>query len=115
MPPKCELFVVRDGQGPILYAPLRHLSARLNESAVAAVGRRLNGSVLSEEEKSCLEILEKCSFFEPAEVPEAPMLPPTEVTLFPTDGCNLRCRYCYAGAAARRHLMPPEVGKAAID
>ena len=115
MPPKCELFVVRDDQGPILYAPLRHLSARLNESAVAAVGRRLNGSVLSEEEKSCLEILEKCSFFEPAEVPEAPMLPPTEVTLFPTDGCNLRCRYCYAGAAARRHLMPPEVGKAAID
>ena len=48
MPPKCELFVVRDDQGPILYAPLRHLSARLNESAVAAVGRRLNGSVLSE-------------------------------------------------------------------
>ena len=75
MQPKCELFVVRDDEGPILYAPLRHLSARLNESAVAAVGRRLEGCDLSEEEKSCLKILEECSFFEPAEVPDPPLLP----------------------------------------
>lgn len=31
-----ELFVLRDEQGPILYAPLASLIARANESAVAA-------------------------------------------------------------------------------
>lgn len=115
MPSACELFVVRDEKGPILYAPLRRLSARLNESAVAAVSRRLYGKPLSEEDRDCLKPLEECGFFIETELPENKIIAPVQVTLFPTDGCNLRCRYCYAGAEKRRHLMPPEVGKAAID
>ena len=115
MPSKCEVFVLRDEEGPILYAPLRRFAARVNEAAVAAVGRRLNGEALSEEEHKSLEILEQCELFTPAPLPECRVELPTQVTLFPTDGCNLRCRYCYAGAAERRHLMPLEAGKAAID
>ena len=115
MPSKCELFVLRDGEEPILYAPLRHLSARINEAALGAVSRRLYGGELSGEDREALRVLEDCGFFEPAPLPECPANPPVQVTLFPTDGCNLRCRYCYAGAAARRHLMPLETGKAAID
>jgi len=40
---------------------------------------------------------------------------PVHVTLFPTDGCNLRCRYCYAGAEKIRHKMSVAAGRAAID
>ena len=112
---RLELFVLRDETGPILYAPLRGLSARVNEAAVAAVSRKLNGHNLSDEDRDCLRLLEECGFFQPAPVPEEPITPPVQVTLFPTDGCNLRCRYCYANAASRRHLMPLEVAKAAID
>ena len=115
MPSACELFVVRDEKGPILYAPLKNLSARVNESAVAAVSRRLYGKPLTEEDQKCLGLLEECGFFEETETPCSCIQAPVQVTLFPTDGCNLRCRYCYAGAEKRRHLMPLEVGKAAID
>ena len=115
MPSKCELFALRDETGPILYAPLRRLSARLNDAGLSAVYNRLNGLPLSEEERACLRPLEVRGFFEPAELPEPKLQPPVQVTLFPTDGCNLRCRYCYAGAEGRRHLMNPAVGKAAID
>ena len=115
MPSACELFVVRDEKGPILYAPLKKLSARVNESAVAAVSRRLYGKPLTEEDLKCLGLLEECGFFEETETPRNCVQAPVQVTLFPTDGCNLRCRYCYAGAEKRRHLMPLEVGKAAID
>ena len=107
--------MVRDEKGPILYAPLKHLSARLNESAIAAVSRRLYGKPLSEEDRDCLRLLEECGFFEETELPVNQVQAPVQVTLFPTDGCNLRCRYCYAGAEKRRHVMPLEVGKAAID
>ena len=115
MPSACELFVLRDETGPILYAPLAHLSARINESAVAAVSRRLYGKPLSEEDRECLQLLENCGFFQEAELPAKSTAPPVQVTLFPTDGCNLRCRYCYAGAEKKRHVLPVEVGKAAID
>ena len=98
MPSKCELFALRDETGPILYAPLRRLSARLNDAGLSAVYNRLNGLPLSEEERACLRPLEVRGFFEPAELPEPKLQPPVQVTLFPTDGCNLRCRYCYAGA-----------------
>ena len=64
MPSACELFVLRDETGPILYAPLTHLSARINESAVAAVSRRLYGKPLSEEDRECLQLLENCGFLD---------------------------------------------------
>ena len=115
MPSSCELFVLRDEKGPILYAPLARLSARVNESAVAAAARRLHGKPAQEGDAECLGLLEECGFFRETEYPHGEPKPPVQVTLFPTDGCNLRCRYCYAGAEKKRHVMPPEVGRAAID
>ena len=115
MPSSCELFILRDENGPILYAPLKQLSARINESAVGAVSRRLYGKALNEEDRECLAILEECGFFDEAELPSESLHAPVQVTIFPTDGCNLRCRYCYAGAEKKRHILPVEAGKAAID
>ena len=110
-----ELFVLRDEQGPILYAPLLHLSARINEAAVGAVSRRLYGKPQSEEDAAFVKQLEDLGFFKEAEKPKQLLDQTVQVTLFPTDGCNLRCRYCYAGAEKKRHVMPIEAGKAAID
>ena len=115
MPHACELFVLRDETGPILYAPLVNLSARINESAVAAVSRRLYGKEPLEEDAECLRILEECGFFKETETPVMQRRKPVQVTLFPTDGCSLRCRYCYAGAEKKRHVLSVEAGKAAID
>ena len=112
---KSELFLLKDEKGPILYAPLKKLSARLNDSAVNSVSSRINGEPLLSEDKPVIELLEEHGFFKDDIIPECAVAPPTEVTLFPSDGCNLRCRYCYASAEKIRHKMPPEVGKAAVD
>ena len=99
MKPELELFVLRDGEGPILYAPLRRPIARLNEAAVGSVGRRLQGLPLDQADQAVIALLESHGFFEPAEPPQDdPWQKPVQVTLFPSDGCNLRCRYCYAAA-----------------
>ena len=115
MPSVSELFILRDKKGPILYAPLRHLSARLNEAAVSAAARKLRNLPPLPEDEEVIRTLEEHHFFDPAPVPETPLEKPTHVTLFPTDGCNLRCTYCYAKAEKTRHVMPVSVGKAAVD
>ena len=43
MPSKCELFALRDETGPILYAPLRRLSARLNDAGMMTEVYQENG------------------------------------------------------------------------
>lgn len=116
MKPELELFVLRDEEGPILYAPLRRLAARLNEAAVAAVSRRLQQLELSEEDRAVTGLLERHGFFTPAQPPaDDPWRKPVQVTLFPSDGCNLRCRYCYAAPAGNRHALSPEAARAAVD
>ena len=115
MPLKSELFLLRDENGPILYVPLRRLSARINEAAVGTVARRLKGLPALPEDEDVLRTLTEHRFFEPAPVPVPALEKPVHVTLFPTDGCNLRCRYCYARAEGARHVMPVEMGRAAVD
>lgn len=110
-----ELFLVRDEKGPILYAPLNQKLARVNEAAAVAVGRSLRGEPLTGDEAAVVAQLTAHGFFQDGgPAPEAPK-PPVRVTLFPTDGCNLRCLYCYAKAEDKRHLLSPEAARAAID
>lgn len=118
-----ELFLLRDTWGmydssvsdPILYAPLKHLAARVNEAAVSAVSRKLQGLPANPGDEAVLGPLNAHGFFDQTSLPEQQRSKPNHVTLFPTDGCNLRCRYCYANAAGTKHVMAEEVGKAAID
>ena len=112
-----ELFELRDGEGPILYAPLSGAIARLNDAGMEAVRRHLSGCRLTEQEQEVIELLKPHRFFDEAETPGAQggAFAPTHVTLFPSDGCNLRCRYCYAAAAGQRHRMDLPAGRAAID
>ena len=96
-----ELFVLRDEEGPILYAPLGRLIARGNESAVeAALAYARDSSVydaMEPEAQAVIRALGERGFFERHAYPRHERgFRPTQVTLFPTNNCNLRCSYCYA-------------------
>lgn len=116
MKPACEVFLLGDTEGPVLYAPLHDLSARLNEAAANVVERFLDGGRLDADGDALIRSLSDYGFFSEAEAPQSAHTgKPTQVTLFLSDGCNLRCRYCYANAGARHHVLPLDIGKAAID
>lgn len=96
-----ELFVLRDNKGPILYAPLGHLIARANEPAVAAAlaYARDNDAydAMSSDEQAVVRAFGERGFFKNRAYPQHERsFRPTQVTLFPTNNCNLRCTYCYA-------------------
>jgi hypothetical protein len=83
---------------------------------VAAVSRRLKQREPDAEDREVIELLERHGFFTPAELPgKDQWRKPVQVTLFPSDGCNLRCRYCYAAAAGRRHTLSAAAARAAVD
>ena len=117
MKPASELFVLPvQNHDAILYAPLLRKMARVNESAVDLVYRYLEGEPISAEEEPVIKVLSGYGFFqETLPLPEDHDFAPVQVTLFPSDGCNLRCRYCYAAAAGIKHIMNPAVARAAID
>ena len=121
-----ELFVLRDELGPILYAPLGRLMARANEPAVSAAlayardPRSLDS--MTAEEQVVVRSLEKRGFFERRPFPHHEVgFRPAQVTLFPTNRCNLRCSYCYAfggeggGNGEPLTTMSLDVAKRAID
>ena len=121
-----ELFVLRDEQGPILYAPLGGLMARANESAVrAALAYAADSNVLdamTPDEQEVIRAFDERGFFAPRPLPHhETVFRPAQVTLFPTNNCNLRCTYCYAfggeGGDAREPIttMRLEVAQRAID
>ena len=96
-----ELFVLRDERGPILYAPLGNLMARANEPAVAAALAYARDSssldAMTPEERTVVEVLGERGFFAHRAYPRHETgFRPAQVTLFPTNNCNLRCSYCYA-------------------
>lgn len=115
-----ELFILPldddAGAGSLVYAPLRPAVARINDAAADAVRRFLDGAGLRPDEQEVVGYLGAHGFFEEREPPTSVAVGrPVQVTLFLSDGCNLRCSYCYAGATEQHHLMPEEVGRAAID
>lgn len=121
-----ELFALRDDAGPILYAPLGQLMARVNEPAaqcaLAYAADHAAIALMSADERNVVEELASHGFFDERALPQsAEAFRPVQVTLFPTNRCNLRCSYCYAfggeGGASGEPLveMGPDVARAAID
>lgn len=121
-----ELFALRDEAGAILYAPLGHLMARVNEPAarcaLAYAGNRAAYDRMDADEQAVIDELAAHGFFDERPLPQSDAeFCPVQVTLFPTNRCNLRCSYCYAfggeGGASGEPLreMSPAVARAAID
>jgi len=138
-----EVFILEDEQGKIIYAPLSCSVARVNDVTAELVYRfvygdrsasglgggagKSDGPVggfdadpgFTADEQAALNALREHKFFDerPFPVQQGPFKP-IQVTLFPTNRCNLRCLYCYAEAGEAGEplvTLPLEAGKAAID
>ncbi|MCX6745264.1 MAG: radical SAM protein [Candidatus Parcubacteria bacterium] len=121
--PNKEVFIVRDIDGIIIFAPLKGIVLRVKES------QRLDSlQKLLEADKidwqKFLEIFPEVvlpqkeiaidkfgATFLPIDEPFAP----TSVSLFTTFDCNLKCIYCYSEGGKRNDKMPWLVAKNAID
>ena len=121
-----ELFVLRDEKGPILYAPLGKLMARANEPAIEAALAFAKDpatfDAMTADEQSVIRAFGERGFFKQHAFPQHNVgFCPVQVTLFPTNGCNLRCSYCYAFGGEGGNNGEPitrmklEVAQRAID
>ncbi len=119
----CDLFQIPYGDNQILYAPLLGFACLANRSAAKLLAdlERLAPEELSAEDRGVLDYLETQGVLngQPGSLP-AMATPteyaPTQVTLFPTNQCNLRCRYCYAAAGDEpARIMDWQVAVSAID
>ena len=119
-----DLFTLPDSEGNhILYAPQHHFIGHVNPDVVNLLARIEDGTMIdfNESELACLEELAKHGVLngssKPTPVPEPPaQFAPRQVTLFPTNLCNLRCLYCYAEAGdIPSKNMPWSIGKTALD
>lgn len=116
-----DLFIInRDDNSFILYSPLNKKVGIINGSGANAITKYLAEEPLGNEEELFIENLYQNDFLNETPL-EKPVFPstfeflPTEVTLFATSRCNLRCRYCYADAGKKSEDMSLETAKAAID
>ncbi len=89
----------------ILYAPRLGFACAANHDMVNLLAHleTLDIDSLNEEQKAALEYLNQKGVLngsrEASVIKTFPeKLSPTELTLFPTNQCNLRCKYCYASA-----------------
>ena len=114
----CDLFVLPGAKEDerILYAPLNRRMASVNAAAEAAVDKWRRGLALTGDEQAVIDQLAAHGFFNECEAPRPNReFKPVHVTLFPTDACNLRCRYCYASACTEHHHLSMDAARAAID
>jgi uncharacterized protein len=114
---KPEMFFVPYEDKFILYAPLKNFIAVVNGDAKNAVTKYCEKLPLCETEQALIDTFDKHDLFSEAfSLPKVDeVFSPTRVTLFPTDRCNLRCRYCYASAAEGGNKLPLPAAKKAID
>jgi uncharacterized protein len=102
----CDLFTLPYQNGNyMLYAPLLGFACIANADLVNLLAdlETLNVDALNTEQKAALDYLDHKGVLNGSpEVSRIKTFPekysPTQVTLFPTNQCNLRCRYCYASA-----------------
>ena len=108
-----DLFMLpyRDGNH-ILYAPRLGFACIANPDLVNLLASLddLSPEALSQQQKAALEFLNERGIFDASKeascvkaIPEK--YAPTQVTLFPTNQCNMRCRYCYASAGERKAMV----------
>jgi uncharacterized protein len=108
-----DIFTIpyKDNQH-LIYAPKKGFLCSGN-NAVADLLSKINGSItghFTEAEIETLEYLEKSKVVNGTDdpvvsIPRPDKFAPVTVTLFPTNQCNLRCKYCYASAGEKRPMV----------
>ena len=120
----CDLFTLPiDDENQILYAPRLGFISTVNHDLMNLLAGldTLDLETLNQEQRATLEYLAKKNVLNgsgEADVvtPFQQKYEPTMVTLFPTNQCNLRCKYCYASAGDMKPLtMDWYFGTHAID
>ncbi len=119
-----ELFTIPlENNTYLIYAPLRRVAFIGNASCVNTLADLRQGHLTSptRETLAFIDFLKQLEIIdgEPEEVPVSEFAghpTPTDVTLFLTTQCNLRCTYCYASAGdTPLRSMPLEVATRGID
>ena len=120
----CDLFQLPDGEdGPILYAPELGFACKANKDLANLLTQLGDLPVegLTRGQVDVLKELERQGLVNgvrrtvPAHRPPQDYSP-TQVTLFPSNQCNLRCAYCYASAgSAAVTVMSIETARQAIN
>ena len=121
-----ELFEIPYEKGSIIYAPLKQVAISGNKNLVnllccldeghdidldqnkEILKRLIELGIVANESEG--EIQEKTASRDVTQ----PFLP-TNLTLFLTSNCNLRCLYCYGEGGDRQINMPMEIGYDALD
>jgi uncharacterized protein len=120
-PLNSELFLIPDGDGYLVYAPLRKALMRVTADHVNLLARLAQGQTRDgDTETDFYQGLVKAGIIGgPPEVQPATFLGrsfnPVRVTLFLTTQCNLACKYCYAADGRPGLVMKEEIGRAALD
>jgi uncharacterized protein len=115
-----EIFAIPLDEGSwIVYAPLHGVAFAANQSLVNALSAHFRGVTGEHLDKDLLTFLTELRLLERAELPVAVRRgdpAPTDVTLFLTTACNLRCTYCYASAGdSPAQYMSMDVARRGID
>lgn len=115
-----DVFVLPHEDGYLVYAPLAGRIIYANADCVAQIQAYVRTGEPASVDPAVTEQLGGLAWLDGVDAPQP--LPadrpfhPTRTTLFLTNRCNLRCRYCYASAGeSGGHDMPPELYRAAID
>jgi uncharacterized protein len=107
----------------ILYAPLLGFASIVNQSFVNLLAdlSTLDTEKISEHEKKALDYLIQKGVINGTEI-FAPVsnrkgiFAPSKLTLFPTNQCNLQCKYCYASSGQIfPRVMDWEIATSAVD
>ena len=96
----------------ILYAPRIGFACICNQALIELINNSdlLNESSLNKEETEILNYLDSMGIFDNSKEAACIYQPsreylPTMVTIFPTNQCNLACKYCYASAGDQNPLV----------
>ena len=118
-----DIFAIPFSGRYVVYSPLRRIAFLCDEPVVKYLGRVSRGNLESQnpEDRMALEFL-RChpplpaSPFEPEGCSASTEFSPTDATLFLTNGCSLRCIYCYASAGSAPAMrMDYATAKRGID
>jgi uncharacterized protein len=118
-----EFFAIpHSGDTFILYSPLKEILMLANQDMVDLVAQLRDGTfagVNGENMDAVQLLIESGAVNGPPDHPPQHKIEdewkPTEVTLFLTNACNLRCTYCYASAGEYKGSMDLPTAFKAID
>lgn len=118
-----EVYIIPFANRYVIYAPLKKAAFIANAATVNFLSLLKEGRLkkITKEERDFLRFLNDIHLTgmngdSPIATLNNATFKPTEVTLFLTNRCNLRCIYCYASAGSdSRADMPFSLAKSGID